>query len=274
MGSDVQPLISQAHSNGLQILLRVIQDPDLFTDSDYQDEYVSFLASLAQQGADAIEVGDEPNIGHGAQNLTPAQYTSVLCEAYTAIKEANPDTLVISGAPAPAAYFGGCTSSGCDDLLWIQGLAETGAAKCLDFVGVHYTSGATSPSVGVGNPMDNGMRPYFMYFWPMVEGYDEAFGGSRSLAFTMFGYLSPEGYDGELPAPFAWAADTTIADQCAWIAEGVHLSIESGRVGMIFIYSLDYTGWGAYDVGGGYAIIRRGGECPACEALQQLLLQQ
>ena len=274
MGSEAQPLISQAHNNGLKILLTVIEDDHLIMDRDYQTEYVSFLASLAEQGADAIEAGSEPNFGPNAENLTPAQYTNLLCEAYTAIKNANPDTVVIGGAPAPTSFWGSCTTTGCDDLLWIQGLAEAGVADCLDYVGVHYIQGATAPSARDGNPMDNGTHPYFLYFWPMVERYDEAFQGLRPLAFTMFGYLSPEGCDGELPVPFAWAESTAIANQAAWITEGVQLSIESGKVGMMVIYNLDSTGWKEYDVSAGYALIRQDRSCPACGALQQLLSQQ
>lgn len=274
IGSETRPLIFQAHDNGLKILLTVIEDDSLITDGDYQTEYVSFLASLTKQGADAIEVGFEPNFGRNAEILTPTQYTNLLCEAYAAIKDANPDTLVVSGAPAPSSFWGDCTSKGCDDLLWVQGLAEAGAADCLDFVGVRYNSGTTSPSARDGNPIDNGTHPYSLYFSAMVEHYDEAFQGLRPLAFTMFGYLSPEGYEGELPAHFAWAKSTTTANQAAWITEGVQMSIENGKIGMIVIYNLDSTGWGDYRVDGGYAIIRPDGSCPTCDALQELLSQQ
>jgi hypothetical protein len=265
--SDAQPLISQAHSNGLRILLTAVQDRSSFTDDSYQTRYISFLASLAEQGADAIEVGLEPNIGGSAGILTPAQYTSVLCEAYSAIKDANPDTLVISGAPVPTGFFGGCTSTDCDDLPWLQGLAGAGAAECLDLVGAHYFLGATAPGEESGHPYG---AHYTWYFWPMVERYHEVFGGTRPLAFTSFGYASPEG-DGELPQGFEWAENTTLAEQTEWTAEAVQMSIESGKVGMLIILNFDDT---MSEWSPGYALVQQDGSCPACDALQQLLLQQ
>ena len=265
--------IELAHDNGLRILLTVTGDGQRAYESDYQATFTSFLASLAQQGADAIEVWNEPNLDREMAVVDPTQYTALLCASYTAIKEANPETLVISGAPAPTGFFGGSTSTGCDDLPWMQGLVEAGAAECLDFVGVHHTIGATSPNEETGHPI--GIGHYTYYFQPMVERYDEAFGGARPLAFTMFGYLSPEGYD-KVPQWIAWAADTTVAEQTEWTVQAVQMSIESDKVGMIIIWNLDSTGWGGEhdDIRAGWALIRQDGSCPTCEALHELLLQQ
>lgn len=264
--------IELAHDNGLRILLAVTGDGQRAYESDYQATFVSFLASLAQQGADAIEVWNEPNLDREMAVVDPAQYTALLCASYTAIKEANPETLVISGAPAPTSFFGGCTLAGCDDLPWMQGLAEAGAAECLDFIGVHYITGATSPNEETGHPIGD---HYTYYFHPMVERYDEAVGGAHPLAFTTFGYLSPEGYD-EVPQWFAWSKDTTIAEQAEWTVEAVRMSIESDKIGMIIIWNLDSADWGGEynDVRAGWALIRQDGSCPACEALHELLLQQ
>ena len=36
---------------------------------------------------------------------------------------------VISAAPAPTGWFGGCGPNGCDDAPWMVGLRNAGAAK-------------------------------------------------------------------------------------------------------------------------------------------------
>ena len=51
----------------------------------------------------------------------------MLKPAYQAIKEANSGVMVISGAPAPTGFFGGCSGAGCDDNLYIQGMVAAGA---------------------------------------------------------------------------------------------------------------------------------------------------
>jgi hypothetical protein len=240
--------ITQAHESGMKILLKVTGDGSRAYDTENQSDFVRFLANLAEQGADAIEVWDEPNIDRNMAVTDPEEFTALLCAAYSAIRAANPETLVISGAPAPTSFYGGCTPSGCDDVPWLQGLVAAGAAECLDMVGVKYLVGATIPSERVGNPI--GDHPSY-YFFPNVERYHKAFGGTKPLAFTALGYLSPEGY-GELPAAFAWAANTTIADQATWTAETVQIAVEDNRIGMIILFSLDATGWMGSDVRAGW----------------------
>jgi hypothetical protein len=216
----VPPIIDAAHDAHLKVLVTVEQDDGQILDSAYQAVFVSYLAVLAEQGADGIEVGYEPNWSRGDGILTPAQYTVLICEAYRAIKAVNPQTLVISAAPFPTAFFGRCTSEGCDDFLWMEGLAQAEAAECLDFVGASHRAGATDPKGSTGHPIDGDMGHHSWYFWPKVEVYSDVFDGARPLAFTSFGYLSFEDL-GEPPEGLQWAGETTVADQAAWTAKAV-----------------------------------------------------
>lgn len=267
-GSDAQDLISRAHERGLKVLLTALGDGTRAYDPDYQLEYAQSVAALARQGADAIEVWREPNFPRDMTMTDPGKYSQLLCAAHTAIKEANPNTLVISGAPAPGAFFGGCTTTGCDDLLWLEGLFASGAAECLDLVGASFISSVSSPyegpEVAVG-PFD-----HMVHFRPMIGAYSTAFEGLRPLAITSFGYPTPEGY-GELPDGFVWARDTTVADQATWTAEAVQICYEGQEVKLIIIWNLDSADWEEYRVEGGYALIRPDGMCLTCDALGELL---
>jgi hypothetical protein len=89
------------------------------------------------------------------------------------------------------------------------------------------------------------------------------------LCFTEIGYVSPEGY-GPLPSNFAWAANTTVAQQAAWLAEAAVLSSNSGRVRLMIVYNVDFTLYSEHDPQAGYGIIRPGGGCPACETLHNV----
>jgi hypothetical protein len=99
----------------------------------------------------------------------------------------------------------------------------------------------------------------------MVNVYWNAFGGRRSLCFTELGYLSPEGYP-PLPGSFGWAQNVTVAQQAAWLDQVVSIARNSGRVRLMIIWNVDFTQYGS-DPMAGYAMIRPGGGCPACEAL-------
>ncbi len=106
----------------------------------------------------------------------------------------------------------------------------------------------------------------------MVNTDYNAFGGSRQLCFTKLGYLSDEGYaplESVAPA-FAWAANTTVAQQAQWLAEAASLGLSGGRVRLMIIFNVDLTAY-EEDPQAGYAIVRPGGGCPACDSLHSVL---
>jgi len=267
--------INDAHYNGFKILLGTVGDKGRVMSPAYHDEFAQWCAALAQAGADAIEVWNEPNIDHEwpAGQISGTAYTALLAKAYAAIKGANQGTLVISAALAPTGFFaGGCQAGGCNDDVFLAQMASAGAANYADCIGAHHNAGATSPSATSGHPADSGGGHYSWYFWPTLNLYYNAFGGARQVCFTEFGYLSGEGYPSlQSTAPnFAWAKDVTVGQQAAWLAEAASLSANSGKVRLMIIWNVDFTYYGT-DPQAGYAIIRPGGSCPACVALGQVM---
>jgi hypothetical protein len=265
--SGLSGLINTAHAYGFRILLGIVGQPAELNNGGYLDAYAGYVGGAAALGADAIEVWNEPNIDREwpAGQISPASYVTLLATAYNSIKANNPNTMVISGAPAPTGYFGGCTGAGCDDNLFVQGMAAAGAASYLDCVGLHYNEGIIPPSQTSGDPRGNSSH-YSRYFWGMINTYTASFGRSRPLCFTELGYLSPEGY-GPLPSGFAWAENVTVAQQAAWLDSAISLSRGSGRVRLVIVWNVDFTGIYGDDPMGGYAMIRPDGSCPACDAL-------
>ncbi|MGV2436360.1 MAG UNVERIFIED_CONTAM: hypothetical protein LVT10_16920 [Anaerolineae bacterium] len=192
---------------------------------------------------------------------TPRPDTALLATAYNAIKSANPATMVISGAPAPTGFFGGCHGGGCDDNLFLAGMAAAGAANYMDCVGVHYNEGIVPPTFTSGDPRGNSGH-YTRYLPTMISTYSNAFGGRVPLCFTELGYLTPEGYGG-LSAGFAWASNVTVAQQAEWVDGAVSYSRNSGRVRLVIIWNIDFTGTFGDDPMGGYALIRPDGLLPS-----------
>jgi len=259
--------IADAHNKGFKVLLSVLGSPAASNPANFP-AYATFVGELAKLGPDAIEVWNEENIDREWQNgaINAATYTELLKQAYVAIKNANPNVMVVSGAPAPTGFFGGCAGAGCDDAPFVAGMAAAGAAAYMDCVGVHYNEGIVGPNQTSGDPRS---EYYTRYFWGMVNTYFNAFGGARKLCFTEMGYLTPEGY-GKLPGGFAWAQNTTVGQQAQWLAEAASLSANSGKVRLIIIFNVDFNYWGD-DPQAGYAIIRPGNSCPACDSLHGVL---
>ena len=80
--SDGRDVIAQAHAQGFKVLLGALGSKDrLASDFDgYVAEFAEYVAFLAQNGADAIEVWNEPNIQHEwpSGQINGASYTRLL----------------------------------------------------------------------------------------------------------------------------------------------------------------------------------------------------
>lgn len=254
--------INEAHGNGFRILLGVVGSPQQVNQGGFDEQYAGFVAGLAALGADAIEIWNEPNLDREwpTGQIDPGRYTQLLATSYNAIKNVNSNTMVISGAPAPTGFFGGCGPNGCDDAAYIAGMAAAGAARYMDCVGVHYNEGIIPPSQNSGDPRS---EHYTRYYNSMVNTYYNTF--RKPLCFTEIGYLSPEGY-GPLPGGFAWAANTSVAEHAAWLGQAKRMARNSGIVRLFIVWNVDFQFYGD-DPMGGYAIIRPDGSCPACSEL-------
>ncbi len=260
--------ITTAQNAGFKVLLSI---PGSDHSSINYAAYTDFLGGVAALGPDAIEVWNEQNIDREwpSGQINAADYVNnMLKPAYQKIKAANSNVMVISGAPAPTGFFGGCSGAGCDDNFFVQQMAAAGAANYMDCIGIHYNEGILSPTQTSGDPRGNSDH-YTRYFWGMTNTYHNAFGGAKPLCYTELGYLTPEGYPA-LPAAFGWAQNTTVAQHAQWLGEAATLSKNSGKVRMLIVFNVDFTVYNE-DPQAGFAIMRPGGDCPACATLANAL---
>lgn len=266
--------INGAQVNGFKMLLSVVGDIDrLAADPDgYAQEYAVFVRAMAEAGVDAIEVWNEPNIDREwpRGQISGANYTRLLAVAYNAIKSVNPNVLVISGAPTPTGFFGaaGCTEAGCNDDVFLQQMAQAGAAQYMDCVGLHYNEGVLPPTANSGDP--RGEFPTY-YFGGNNNRGRAAFPG-KPICITELGYLSGEGMGAPIPAAYNWSPNdpVTVAEQAQYLAQAAALSAQRGDVRLMIVWNINFRLWDP-DPMGGFAIIRPDGSCPACTALGQVM---
>jgi hypothetical protein len=259
--------IQQAHGNGFKVLLSIPGSNSYPSSIDFNG-YVEFLRGVAALGPDAIEIWNEENIDFEwpAGQIDPASYVNnMLAPAYNAIKSANPNVMVIMGAPAPTG-FNNVTNAWSDD-RYMAGVAAAGGGNYMDCIGVHHNAGATSPSQVTGHPAGN--DHYSWFFGPTLNMYYNAFGGARPVCFTELGYLSGQDFGG-VPSRFSWASNTTVAQHAQWLAEAVSMAANSGKVRLVIIFNVDFTTWGN-DPQAGYAMLRPDGSCPSCGLLGQVM---
>lgn len=256
--------INNAHGAGFKVLLS-IPGANTYPESINFEEYVQFLAGVAALGPDAIEVWNEMNIDFEwpAGQIDPNSYVNnMLAPAYNAIKAANPNVMVISGAPAPTG-FDNNTNAWADN-RYMAGMLAAGAGRYADCIGAHYNAGASSPSSNSGHP--TGSAHYSWYLLPTLNVYAQL---GKPVCFTELGYLSGDDYGG-VPERFAWAAQTSVDEHAAWLAEAVSVAANTGKVRMVIVFNVDFTHWGD-DPQAGYAMIRANGGCPACDTLARVM---
>ncbi|MEM8856803.1 MAG: CAP domain-containing protein [Chloroflexota bacterium] len=261
--SEINEKLGRAKAAGFKVLVSVTGDP-YPTSIDFAafEQFMGGMAAL-DPAPDAIEVWNEMNIDFEwpAGSIDPAQYVNrMLIPSYNAIKAANPDIMVISGAPAPTGFDNGTNAWA--NSRYLNGMVEAGAVDYLDCIGIHFNEGATPPTVESGHPAGE----YFgWYFIPSMQNTFFAFGGQKPLCFTELGFLSGNGYGG-LPQRFWWAEGTDTNEQALWLYEALGVAYSSGYVDLAIIFNVDIFHF-EEDPQGGFAIVRPGGGCPFCDSV-------
>ncbi|MCE2473638.1 MAG: hypothetical protein J4G18_17405, partial [Anaerolineae bacterium] len=253
-----------AHSHGFKILIGTVGDPNELAQGGqaYIDSYTDWLQRIAGQGADAIEVWNEPNLDREwpRGQISGLAYAEMLAMAYRKIKQVNPATMVISAAPAPTGVSDR-PDRVMPDNRWLRQMVEGGGLNYLDCVGAHYNEGIVPPSQTSGDP--RGDNYYTRYFYGMLHGYISI--TRRPICFTELGYVTSEGLP-NLPEYFSWAQNVTLQQQASWLAQAAALASQSGQVRLLIVWNIDFTQYDA-DPQAGYAIVRPDGSCPACNTL-------
>ena len=151
-------VIGHARANGLKVIARIGYTPDwarppgttlTYLDQDAYDDFAGFTAAFAERYKDSVDyviIGNEPNLSFewGYRPTTPQDYVDLLKVTYPLIKAANPDVMVLAGALAPTIEPEGSPWA-INDLTYLSGMYEAGAAKYFDGLAVH-AYGLTFPA--------------------------------------------------------------------------------------------------------------------------------
>ncbi|MFL7839680.1 MAG: cellulase family glycosylhydrolase [Candidatus Promineifilaceae bacterium] len=140
-------IVDQAQQSGIEIIARISNPPSwsreqtdeiigaLAPPDNYQD-FADFAAAVADRYIGRIryyQIWNEPNGNDewGLQDVNPEAYTELLCLAYKAIKDVDPDALVLAGALTPTLAMDGRNMN---DLIYLQRMYNAGAGECFDIM--------------------------------------------------------------------------------------------------------------------------------------------
>lgn len=175
-------MIEEIQKEGLNLIIRLDRPPwwalpENYTGengppADYQDfgDFCGWMADRYRGQVQAYQVWNEPNLDRewGGQPPSPEQYTELLRVCYTAIKEADPDVIVVSAGLAPTGMY---TELVMPDDVFLRRMYEAGAADYFDVLGLNAPGYQAPPHVSPDEAADpeNGWGGHRTFAFRHVE---------------------------------------------------------------------------------------------------------
>ena len=206
----------------------------------YTQSYIDYVAQFVLSGADAIEIWSEANLDRSwAMELGVEGYAEVLIQTTQTIRELNPQTLIITGAPAPTGAESAFEGQVINDDNFLRQLMDMGALDEVDCIGMRYVEGTVPPLATDGDSRDDDYRRYLP---TMLKTYREIIGAQLPICVTSIGYFSGDALP-EIPEFFQWANGTTRQNQQRWIIDAMEwLSLQVDvPLAMIWHINLDLS---------------------------------
>ena len=256
----IDQFVNAANSRGVKVMLSIVQAPLWDRTNPTQPypksptdlaNFLSIMATRYKGKVGAYEVWNEENFARevGPGNINPGNYVQLLKAAFAAIRAADPNALVVSGAPTPTGVND--PNIAIDDSTYLQQMYAYlgGIVKSyFDVLGTHAEAWANPPQNNINSTPPPGVTGYDnhpSFFFRRLEDYRNdmvaAGDASKKMWETEFGYDSCQGAN--IPAPPGYV-------YCQWVSEQQQADYEVGAfryartnypwLGAIFIWNLNF----------------------------------
>jgi len=275
--SQLDNIINAANAAGLKIMLSFFHAPAFYR-SDTSglmpadpSTFGAFMQAVAGQYAgkvQAYELWNEENLDRetGTGNVDPSTYLPLLEAGYTGAKSADPNALVLLGAPSPTGA--NVPGVSIDDITYLQQLyAINGgeAAGFFDVLSAHPSGFSNPPDCTPATPqcsLSGGWNTDDSFFaFTRVSQYRDVMvqngDAGKPIWFTEFGYCSnptpPPGYE--------YCRYITPDQQATFLQQAYGMARQIPYVGAMFTWNLNFQlsvpqvdeKWGFAVVGSDYA---------------------
>lgn len=263
--AEIDRMVETCNRNGIYLLISVVKapswargdEPDPTVEGppvDPQDlaDFMGAMAARYKGRVQAYEVWNEQNLHYewGNETIDAARYVQLLAAVYNAIKAADPQALVISGALTPAGTVPGPDGRllAVEDVAYLRQMYEAGLRNYCDGVGVHPNGYNIPPDVDWQTYQDPsaGFRglwdtPHYSWsFRGVIESYRQVMvdngDADKLLWVTEFGWA----VEANPPGGREYAADNTLEEQRDWTVKAFQMGKSWGWVGPMFLWNLNF----------------------------------
>ena len=262
---------------GFKLLLSVAHAPDWTRASELESgppadyaEFGRFMGQLATRyrgRVAAYELWNEPNLAREwrGDRLEPARFVALVAAGAAGVRAADPDGLVISGAPAVTGINDGVEAI--DDRIFLRGMYEAGVAQWVDGIGAHPYGFANPPDESWQDTRhvasSHNSHPSF-FFRDTLEDYHAimlAFGDTEhQIWITEFGWSSTEEMGQMDTTGWEYAREVSEAQQSDYVVRAFRMGDERLWVGPMFLWNLNLAAiWGPGDPVSAYSLLRPDG---------------
>ena len=272
--ANLDQAVAACDSYGFKLLLGVTHAPDWTRASELEGgpptdfaEFGRFMGQLAARyrgRVAAYELWNEPNLAREwrGDTLDPARFVALVAEGSKGVRVADPDVLVISGAPAVTGINDGVGAI--DDRVFLRGMYEAGIAQWVDGIGVHPYGHANPPDESWQSPThvatSHNDHPSF-FFSDTLEDYHTimlAYGDTEhQLWVTEFGWPSSHGMGEVDTTGWEYGREVTEVQQADYVVRAFRMGGERDWVGPMFLWNLNVaTIWGPDNPTSAYSLLR------------------
>jgi polysaccharide biosynthesis protein PslG len=286
---ELDQLINAAAANNIAVMIGVAKAPEWSRPTTEHDgppldyahfgAFMSYLAGRYQGKVAAYELWNETNLQrewNGAP-LNGVDFVRLVQVGATAVRVADPQAILISGAPAPTGINDGVTAV--DDRIYFQSMVTAGIAGVVDAIGIHPYGWANPPDTGAAAfnstaPSHNNHPSFF--FRDTLDDYrailDQAGYVNAPLWVTEFGWGSFERMGEPPPAEAAFMAHVNEWQQAEYVVRAFEMAGERPWVGPMILWNLNFAPTiGPQFSESGYSILRPDGSPrPVYHSLQTI----
>jgi hypothetical protein len=276
--------VNAANAAGISVLFSIVSAPSWAAapGTDFPknpSDFASFMSAMASHfkgRVAAYELWNEENFARevGPGNINPGNYVELLKASYPAIKAADPNAVVLSGAPTPTGVNDPNIAK--RDITYLQQMYayQGGVVKgYFDVLGAHNEPYWNPPDQTVATATNTAYANDPSFFFRQVEDYHNLMAsvgdGNKQIWETEIGYdsnpMAPAGYNG-------W----TVSDQqqaSYLVALFQYARTHYAWMGAIFVWNLNFQciGLPQTDEKWGFSVLAAGyTPRPAYSALQAM----